>query len=70
MNSDKKLDLAWDISLILCGVLSIISGVCGITGAVLPRVFYIAYAVIAAAALIVLVYYTFKKLKAWRERKK
>ena len=61
MNSNKKLDLVWGISLILCGTSVWISDMLGI-----PKWFRIAYAVIL---LIVLVYTTVKKVKSERTEK-
>lgn len=61
MNSNKKLDLVWGISLILCGTSVWISDMLGI-----PKWCRIAYAVIL---LIVLVYTTVKKIKSERTEK-
>ena len=61
MNSNKKLDLVWGISLILCGTSVWISDMLGI-----PKWCHIAYAVIL---LIVLVYTTVKKVKSERTEK-
>lgn len=61
MNSNKKLDLVWGISLILCGASVWISDMLGI-----PKWCRIAYAVIL---LIVLVYTTVKKIKSERTEK-
>lgn len=61
MNSNKKLDLVWGISLILCGTSVWISDMLGI-----PKWCRIAYAVIL---LIVLVYTTVKKVKSERTEK-
>lgn len=61
MNSSKKLDLVWGISLILCGASVWISDMLGI-----PKWCRIAYAVIL---LIVLVYTTVKKIKSERTEK-
>ena len=61
MNSNKKLDLVWGISLILCGASLWISDMLGI-----PKWCRIAYAVIL---LIVLVYTTVKKIKSERTEK-
>lgn len=61
MNSNKKLDLVWGISLILCGTSVWISDMLGI-----PKWCRIAYAVIL---LIVLVYTTVKKFKPERTEK-
>lgn len=61
MNSKKKIDLVWGISLILCGTSVWISDMLGI-----PKWCRIAYAVIL---LIVLVYTTVKKIKSERTEK-
>ena len=61
MNSNKKLDLVWGISLILCGTSVWIPDMLGI-----PKWCRIAYAVIL---LIVLVYTTVKKIKSERTEK-
>lgn len=61
MNSNKKLDLVWGISLILCGTSVWISDMLGI-----PKWCRIAYAVIL---LIILVYTTVKKVKSERTEK-
>lgn len=61
MNSNKKLDLVWGISLILCGTSVWISDMLGI-----PKWCRIAYSVIL---LIVLVYTTVKKVRSERTEK-